>query len=159
MQPFSDDHVPEQTSRHAASATSHGDSPHAQIALIWLCGRAQTRPIGEALGRVRCMSLWRLPLFRLLAINLAAGAAVATLMLGGLLALDPHGLRGLILADRSPGIAIGLLLFGLFITFGSAAMGAAIMALGRRDDGGRGSRRPVMAVAPVEPAPARAKRA
>ena len=69
------------------------------------------------------------PLFRLLAINLASGIAVALLLLGGLLALNPFGLRGLILADRSPGLVLGLLLFGFVVTFGSAAMGSAIMAL------------------------------
>jgi hypothetical protein len=71
------------------------------------------------------MTILRVPLFRLLAINLAAGTAVAVLLLGGLLALNPHGLRDLIFADRSPATAIGLLLFGLLITFGSTAMAAA----------------------------------
>jgi hypothetical protein len=85
----------------------------------------------------------RTPLFRLLAINLAAGIAVAALLVGGLLWLDPGGLRHLILADRAPGIALGLLLFGFVVTFGSAAMGTAIMALGpreRNDAGPRGGR-------------------
>mgnify|MGYP000859504557 CR=1 FL=1 len=86
------------------------------------------------------MAIFRVPLFRLLAINLAAGAAAAVLLLGGLLALNPHGLRDLILADRSPGTAIGLLLFGLFITFGSTAMGTAIMALGGFADSGANGR-------------------
>ena len=94
------------------------------------------------------MTILCAPLFRLLAINLAAGAAAAVLLLGGLLALNPHGLRDLILADRSPATAIGLLLFGLLITFGSTAMGTAIMALG-----GRGRR--VKAVATDAPASAR----
>ena len=81
------------------------------------------------------------PLFRLLAINLAAGAALAALLVGGLLALNPAGLRDLILADRSPGTALGLLLFGFVVTFGSAAMGTAIMALRQADDAGpRGGR-------------------
>jgi hypothetical protein len=74
----------------------------------------------------------RVPLFRLLAINLAAGAAVAALLVGGLLALNPSGLRDLIFADASPGTALGLLLFGFVVTFGSAAMGSAIMAAGVR---------------------------
>jgi hypothetical protein len=86
------------------------------------------------------MTIFRAPLFRLLAINLAAGVVAALLLLGGLLALNPHGLRGLIFADRSPTTAIGLLLFGLLITFGSTAMGTAIMALGGRGDAGRGRR-------------------
>jgi len=47
----------------------------------------------------------RVPLFRLLAINLAAGIAVAALLVGGLLVLNPFGLRDLIFADNSPGTA------------------------------------------------------
>ena len=56
--------------------------------------------------------------------------------------LNPGGLRHLIFADRAPGIALGLL-FGFIVTFGSAAMGSAIMAAGRRegdDDEPRGPR-------------------
>ena len=79
------------------------------------------------------LGLLREPLFRLLAINLAIGVTVAALMLGGLLALNPHGLRDLIVADRSPLTALGLLLFGFVVTFGSVAMGSAIMAIGRAD--------------------------
>ncbi|MDB5611866.1 MAG: hypothetical protein JWP25_8766 [Bradyrhizobium sp.] len=85
----------------------------------------------------RKFRFWRTPLFRLRAINLAAGIAVAALLVGGLLLLDPGGLRHLILADR---VALGLLLFGFAVTFGSAAMGSAIMALGRREGGGDGPR-------------------
>jgi hypothetical protein len=89
----------------------------------------------------RAMPLFRQPLIRLLAINLAAGLAVAALLLGGLLALNPGNLRGLLFADRLPGAALGLLAFGFFITFGSAAMGSAIMMLGKkpapRDGGGK----------------------
>jgi hypothetical protein len=84
------------------------------------------------------MSPFRAPLIRLLAINLAIGITVAVLMLGGLLALNPGNLRGLILADRDGGAALGLLLFGLVVTFGSVAMGTAIMALGRRERDGKG---------------------
>ena len=79
-------------------------------------------------------ALFRQPLLRLLAINLAIGVGVALLMLGGLLLLNPGGLRDLILADRGP--ALGLLLFGFVVTFGSTAMGSAIMALGRKPPGG-----------------------
>ncbi|HUI15245.1 MAG TPA: hypothetical protein VL048_17445 [Xanthobacteraceae bacterium] len=74
----------------------------------------------------------RQPLFRLLLVNLAIGVAVAVLMLGGLMALNPGNLRDLIFADRSPAVAIGLLLFGLVVTLGSTAMGTAIMSLGKR---------------------------
>jgi len=82
------------------------------------------------------MSFLRQPLFRLLAANLALGMATAVLVLGGLLALNPHGLRNLIFSDRSPEVALGLLLFGLIITFGSVVMGSAIMAIGSEGRGG-----------------------
>ena len=81
----------------------------------------------------------RVPLFRLLGINLAIGMTVAALLVGGLLVLNPFNLRDLIFADSSPGTALGLLLFGFVVTFGSAAMGTAIMAMGlprRADDAG-----------------------
>jgi len=85
--------------------------------------------------------LARQPLIRLLAVNCAAGAAAALLMLVGLMALNPGNLRALILADRMGTVALGLLLFGLVVTFGSVAMGSAIMALGRERDGdGQGHR-------------------
>jgi hypothetical protein len=80
----------------------------------------------------RRLAFLRVPLFRLLAINLAAGMAVAVLLVGGLLVLNPFNLRDLIFADSSPGTALGLLLFGFVVTFGSAAMGTAIMATGVR---------------------------
>ena len=79
----------------------------------------------------RRLAFLRVPLFRLLAINLAAGMAVAALLVGGLLVLDPYHLRDLIFANSSPGTALGLLLFGFVVTFGSAAMGTAVMAVGR----------------------------
>ena len=87
--------------------------------------------------------LLRIPLFRLLAINLALGLGMAVLLVGGLLALDPGGLRHLVFSDRSPGVALALLLVSFFITFGSSAMGTAIMALGQREEnhGPRGGTR------------------
>ena len=82
-------------------------------------------------------SLLRIPLFRLLAINLAIGACAAILLVAGLLWLNPGHLRELIFADSSPGIALLLLLAAFLITFGSAAMGSAIMAQGRKDERSR----------------------
>ncbi|MGJ4927127.1 hypothetical protein ACQR1I_03890 [Bradyrhizobium sp. HKCCYLS2038] len=84
--------------------------------------------------RPRPPRLLQVPLFRLLAINLALGLGMAVALVGGLLLLDPWGLRHLIFADHSPGVAIGLLLGSFFVTFGSTAMGTAIMALGSSDD-------------------------
>ena len=101
----------------------------------------------------------RVPLFRLLAINLAIGTALAVLLVGGLLLFNPARLRDLILADSSPGIALGLLLFGFIVTFGSTAMGTAIMAIGQRqavDDRPRGPPLPV--TPPMSPAPVQANR-
>jgi hypothetical protein len=98
------------------------------------------------------MDLRRQPLLRLLAINLAIGVAVAVIMLAGLLALSPHRLRDLILADSSAVVAVGLLLFGLLITFGSAAMGTAVMMLGRddrRDASGGRARGPLLMEVPA----------
>jgi len=92
----------------------------------------------------RRFSFWRTPLFRLLAINLAIGIMLAVFLVGGLLWLNPGGLRHLIFADRSPATALGLLLFGFIVTLGSTAMGSAIMAMGQRegeDDEPRGGRR------------------
>jgi hypothetical protein len=71
------------------------------------------------------------------------GTALAVFLVGGLLWLDPGGLRHLIFTDRSPGVALGLLLFGFVVTLGSTAMGSAIMAMGQRereDDEPRGPR-------------------
>ncbi|OAF17617.1 MULTISPECIES: hypothetical protein [Bradyrhizobium] len=90
------------------------------------------------------VALLRLPLFRLLAINLAIGACAAALLVGGLLWLNPGHLRELIFADHAPGVALLLLLGSFLITLGSAAMGSAIMAQGRNadefhDGGGHGS--------------------
>ena len=63
-----------------------------------------------------------MPLARMLAINLGIGVAVAVLLVGGLLVLNPGGLRDLILADRSPLVPIALLLGGFIVTLGSTAM-------------------------------------
>ncbi|MGN6569843.1 MAG: hypothetical protein ACTHLO_00330 [Pseudolabrys sp.] len=89
------------------------------------------------------------PLIRLLAVNLTIGIGIAGLMLGGLMALNPGNLRGLILADRDGAATFLLLGFGLVVTFGSVAMGTAIMMLGKkpkRNSGGGGTPIPAHAV-------------
>lgn len=103
----------------------------------------------------RRFRVFRVPLFRLLAINLAAGVTLAVLLVGGLLWVNPGGLRHLIFADSSPGTALGLLLFGFVVTFGSTAMGTAIMAMGRAADHDR-RRGPPLPVAQPAHAIARA---
>lgn len=88
-------------------------------------------------------ALTRNPLVRLLAINLAIGAAAAALLVGGLLWLNPGHLRDLIVADEAPGIALLVLLASFLVTFGSAAMGSAIMMQGRKDDEDKGGGQPL----------------
>jgi hypothetical protein len=122
-------------------------------------GANKVRPArhGQALHGYETMRdkiafLLSVKLFRLLAINLAIGVVAALLMIGGLLALNPYGLRGLLLADRSGGAAIALLVFGFVVTFGSAAMGSAIMAIGRDAPprGGKNAPEPVAEPVPVK---------
>ncbi len=100
-------------------------------------------------GRSGSRPIFRAPLFRLLAINLAAGVALAVLLVGGLMLLNPGGLRHLIFADASPGTALGLLLFGFVVTFGSAAMGTAVMAMGRAADHDKHRGRPAPTAEPA----------
>jgi hypothetical protein len=52
------------------------------------------------------MGFWRTPLLRLLAVNLGIGVTLAVLLVGGLLLLNPGGLRHLIFTERSPLVAI-----------------------------------------------------
>jgi hypothetical protein len=60
----------------------------------------------------------------------AIGVSIGVLFVAAVLALDVAGLRGLILRGADGWLALALLLFGSAVTFGSAAMGAAIMGLG-----------------------------
>ncbi len=63
--------------------------------------------------------------------HLAVGAG-AGILLGALcLAVDLAGLRTLLFGPGGGPLAIALFFFGLIVTFGSAAMGAAVMGLGR----------------------------
>jgi hypothetical protein len=95
--------------------------------------RTKMRWIREAPGPA--MHLLQLPLFRLLAINLVIGAIIAVVMIGGLLMINPLNIRHMIFADREPAAVLAVLVFDFFITFGSAAMGTAVMALGRGPNG------------------------
>jgi hypothetical protein len=97
-----------------------------------------------------------MPLLRLLAINCAAGIAVALLALGGLLAISPQ-LRTLIFSDHSPAVPIALLGGGFIVTFASVVMGTAIWRIGREHDGPpRGGRKRHVS-AGAEPAPIRVR--
>lgn len=93
----------------------------------------------------------RNPTLRIIAVNLAAGVVAAIGMVGGLLALNAHGLRTLIAASPDGILAVVLLTFGFVVTFGSAAIGFGIMAAGDPDrPERRPSRRPATAVPVTE---------
>ncbi|MDJ0935552.1 MAG: hypothetical protein QNJ06_15205 [Kiloniellales bacterium] len=66
-------------------------------------------------------------LLRHLAVGAGAGILLGTLCL----ATDLSGLRTLLFGPGGGPLAIALFFFGLIVTFGSAAMGAAVMGLGR----------------------------
>jgi hypothetical protein len=112
-----------------------GRRPAQESCSVYLVGKRQaiaTMP-GEARDLNGCSGgFFSHPLFRLLAINLVSGIAVA-LLLVGILLLNPHRIRDLLFADAHGGLAIVLIGFGFIVTFGSVAMGSAIMALGRSD--------------------------
>lgn len=68
-------------------------------------------------------------LIRFLALNLGIGAAVGVACAALVILGDLGGLKGLIASTESPWLALFLLYFMLASTFGSAAMGIAVMAL------------------------------
>jgi hypothetical protein len=59
-----------------------------------------------------------------------AGALAGLAAVAALLALDVGALRSLVLASPDGWIAIALLSAGFIVTFGSAAIGAAVMSIG-----------------------------
>ena len=70
------------------------------------------------------------PQIRFLAGHAAIGVCVGWLFVAAILALDIAGLRGLMLRGADGAVALALLTLGVSVTFGSAAMGAAVMGLG-----------------------------
>ncbi|WP_299393618.1 hypothetical protein [Pelagibius sp.] len=69
-----------------------------------------------------------------LARHLATGIAAGALFGAAILASDFAGLRRLTLSSDTPVLALALLFFGLFITFGSVSMAANLMMLQRKKD-------------------------
>lgn len=69
-----------------------------------------------------------------------AGGLAGWLFVGTLLAFDVSGLGTLIFAAPDWWLPLGLLLFGVSITFASLAMGAGIMGLGRPRGPGNGAK-------------------
>lgn len=72
---------------------------------------------------------------RFLLRHLSGGTLAAVVFEGLLLGFDAFGLRALITGSEHGVLAAGLLLFGLTVTFGSVAMGAAIMTFDQTSDG------------------------
>lgn len=62
----------------------------------------------------------------------AIGIGIGWLFVAAVIALDIAGLRGLMLRGADGALALALLTFGVSVTFGSAAMGAAVMGLGAK---------------------------
>lgn len=92
------------------------------------------------------------PPFLSLLPHLAVGVAVGWSVLGALVWLDIGGLGTLVATSRSRGVVIFMLMAVFAITWGSAAMGAAIMSDTDKDppDGGHPACEPVPAL--VRPA-------
>lgn len=93
----------------------------------------------KILGAAR---LPRDPLFRLLAINGAAGVAIAAIVLAGIFLANIGNLRELVMTSDNPVLPVIMLAFGLIITLGSVVMGSAIMLVGNSGGGG-GTMRPL----------------
>jgi hypothetical protein len=63
-----------------------------------------------------------------------AGSLAGLLAVAGLLALDVGSLGTLVLGPSGGFVPVLLLSVGFMVTFGSAAIGGAIMALGEQED-------------------------
>jgi hypothetical protein len=73
-------------------------------------------------------------LLRLLAINCAIGVCAGWTLLATLILTDTAGLATLIRASDSPFVPVAMLAAGFAVTFGSAAMGVAVMQLRNGDE-------------------------
>lgn len=65
--------------------------------------------------------------------HMVAGIAGASVLGGLVLWYDIGRMRSLIWSTGEPALALGLFLFGLFVTFGGCAMAVGVMSLGRQD--------------------------
>ncbi|MBK1696305.1 hypothetical protein [Rhodovibrio salinarum] len=68
---------------------------------------------------------------RFLAHHMVGGVLGAVVFFALIMAYDLANLRALMFNTRDGWVAAALLLFGLVVTFGSVAMGIAVMLLGR----------------------------
>ncbi|MDJ0684217.1 MAG: hypothetical protein QNJ84_05930 [Alphaproteobacteria bacterium] len=72
-------------------------------------------------------------LIRVLTVNAVSGAALGCVCAAVILKLDIGGLGGLLLASEESLAAAILFFTGFATTFGSCAVGSAIMGIGRDD--------------------------
>ena len=78
---------------------------------------------------------WRkLEILRFIILPGLAGSIGGLVALAGLLALDVGSLRTLVLGSSGGFVPLAMLCAGFMITFGSAAIGAAVMAMGDPDE-------------------------
>lgn len=87
--------------------------------------------------------------FRLFVVNLLGGSAVGIGLAALLLMLDLGNLRTLILSSDIEAMALIMMLVGLALTFGTAAIAGAIMLLSSADDDSAGTGRFVPRSAPA----------
>ena len=73
----------------------------------------------------------------------AVGAIAGWTLLGGMLWFDVGGLGTLVSNSPEGVFAVGLMAFFFLITFGTVAMGGAVMTMHRRKPPSGGKRRPV----------------
>ncbi len=66
--------------------------------------------------------------------HLALGLLGSAVFGGLILWTDFAGIRSLAMAEEDGWLALGLLFFGLFVTFGSVTLGVAIMGYGQRPE-------------------------
>lgn len=74
------------------------------------------------------------PLFRLLIVSWLHGLGITVFFEAALLSANIGGLLSIILASSQPLLALGLVFFGLLVTFTSVSMGAAVITLPYGDD-------------------------
>lgn len=80
----------------------------------------------------------RQPLFRLLFANAMAGALGAAVVVAGLVLTDVGAIGTMLLSSEAPLVPLLLMTAGFTVTFSSAAMGVAVMRLGRPENRSRG---------------------
>ncbi|HVZ07969.1 hypothetical protein [Rhodopila sp.] len=74
-------------------------------------------------------AFWRVDIFRYVLPHLLAGCIAGIVAASGVVATNLGGLRDLVIHTEGGWIAFALLTFGMVVTFGSVAIGAAIMGI------------------------------